>query len=145
MAKAVAKKSVRTEIKDTASKVSGFRLSPDMQAEWDAWEQLATAEGLSRRDWVFQRVRQTLVPKPRPIESPLASKRYGMAVGLMAGRLDAIFQHEAEADEDRGWIVAWALKHPEMVSDVVQWLTAQEYGLRFRGWWQSEIRSFLDV
>lgn len=120
----------------------GFRLRPEQRAEWDGWRAAAEAAGIDFRDWLFARIRQSLQPKPRHVAQPSAAARQaGYRLGLMAGRLDSLFQQNQEDQVDRGWVRAWAMKDPEVASDLVAILTAKPYGLRFHTWWQEITQS----
>ncbi|MDA8118461.1 MAG: hypothetical protein M0Z85_00085 [Gammaproteobacteria bacterium] len=122
--------------------VANFRLTAEQVKEWDDWDQRAKIAGLSRRDWLFDQMRRQLGPKPKRSAHDVALYwQRGISMGLMCGRLDAAFMQEAEdALIDEGWARSWADKHPEIVQDVVQWLSGQPYGLRFAKWWERIMR-----
>lgn len=117
--------------------IANFRLTPEQAREWEEWDQRAKIAGQSRRDWLFDQMHRQLGPKPQRSTQDIALYwKRGMSAGLMCGRLDAAFMQEAEDTLiDEGWAYSWALKHPDIVPDVVQWLSGQSYALRFAAWW----------
>lgn len=122
----------------------GFRLNPQLEPEWREWERRAEADGVSLRDWLFRQVRAALAPKAPVEASRHLALSQGRRQGIFCGRLDYVFTAGREEDLNVAWVATWARKHPEDVRDVVQWLTAQPYGLRFRRWWMDHVAPFLE-
>lgn len=120
----------------------GFRVTEEQKTEWDQWKAKADQDGLEFRDWLFPRVRQSLVPKPTRSAQPIAAiYRQGYRVGLMAGRLDLAFAMGQQGELDLGEIRRWAQKYPECVADLVDAMTAKSYGIVFDAWWQKIMTS----
>ena len=119
----------------------GFRVTEEGKAEWERWQALAKQEGVEFRDWLFPKVRQALAPKPKMTAPSDAKAAYvrGQRLGMMVGRLDAIFEQEWEDQIDLGRVVAWVAKYPDLAQDLVQILTQRSYGVRFHAWWQQVI------
>lgn len=119
--------------------LAALRLPEDYKAEWDRWQAHAAEEGIKEfRDWLFPKVRQALTPRPERAATGVAMNdvfKRGQRLGLMIGRLDAIFEHEQEDEIDLGWLTAWVTRYPDLVPDVVQTLSLRPYGERFHAWW----------
>lgn len=118
-----------------------MRVSPDEKEEWQRWQAIADKEGAPTFvDWVYTRIRQSLAPKPRQTTMSLSDVfKRGQRLGLMVGRLDAIFEQEREDEIDLGWLTGWVVKNPDLVPDVLQMLTLRPYGERFHAWWTEAI------
>ena len=118
----------------------GIRLHPEEKLEWEQWRSYAEQEGIEFRTWLFTRIRQSLAPKPvKAVTTTGAAQKRGYRLGMMVGRLDAVFIAGTEDDIDLGWVMQWIRRYPELVPEVSAILTGESYGLRFYPWWQARI------
>ena len=119
-----------------------FRLPEEYRPEWDAWKAQSEAEGIKEfREWLFPKVRQALAPKPKPAPIVDAREQFirGQRLGMMVGRLDAVFELGQEDQLELGRVVKWAEKYPELAQDLVQILVQRSYGVQFDAWWTANI------